>query len=357
MTQADEEIIAHTQETTTAPVAEVKPSVIDTLSGSQKAAALLVAMGKPAASRLIKHFSPDDLRRLSGQAHTLPDIKIQDFEKLVQQFEDAFAEGVSFSQAGARFTTLVQENLSEDEAAAVLDPNTVLALPHESVIEILSRMTADELQPFFANEHPQVVAYIISLLPDDLAARVLLAQTMAMRASIVQRTLYLAQVQPDAEKILEEALHPVLANQTKNEQQSHYKQIAMILNQLDKNDVDEVMASLESLKEEDLMNIKARMFVFEDIARLSVRARLLLFDGIAPDTIIKALRGADPALNSLILASLSQRTRRMVEAELSQPDDQLLQADILRARREIADIALRLADLGTISLAAEGEAA
>ncbi len=331
-------------------------SVIDSLTGQQKVAALLVAMGKPAAAKILKHFSPDDLRRLSGQAHTLPNISIADFDVLVHQFEDAFAEGVSFSQAGERFDNLVQETLPEDEAAAVLDPNVTPAIPEESLWEIMGKMSAEELQDHLSQEHPQVIAYIVSKLPSDLSAKLLLLQTMAERGDIIYRTLHLRTVLPVVDELLDKALRPVLMKKNEAAEQSHYGEVANILNQLDKSEIDEMLASLDGLDPEDLEKIKSKLFVFEDIPRLSSRARLLLFDDIPSDVIITALRNADKDTTETILSSLSQRSRRMVEAELKSPNDMITQADITNARRTIAQQAIKLAGEGKISLAADESA-
>ena len=328
-------------------------SIIDGLTGQQKVAALLVAMGKPAAAKILKHFSPDDLRRLSGQAHTLPNISLADFDVLVHQFEDAFAEGVSFSQAGERFDNLVQETLPEDEAAAVLDPNATPAIPEESLWEIMGKMSAEELQDHISQEHPQVIAYIVSKLPSDLSAKLLLLQTMAERGDIIYRTLHLRAVLPVVDELLDKALRPVLMKKNETAEQSHYGEVANILNQLDKSEIDEMLASLDGLDPEDLEKIKSKLFVFEDIPRLSSRARLLLFDDIPSDVIITALRNADSATVETILSSLSQRSRRMVEAELKSPNDMITQADITNARRTIAQQAIKLAGEGKISLAAD----
>ena len=331
-------------------------SIIDGLTGQQKVAALLVAMGKPAAAKILKHFSPDDLRRLSGQAHTLPNISLADFDVLVHQFEDAFAEGVSFSQAGERFDNLVQETLPEDEAAAVLDPNATPAIPEESLWEIMGKMSAEELQDHISQEHPQVIAYIVSKLPSDLSAKLLLLQTMAERGDIIYRTLHLRAVLPVVDELLDKALRPVLMKKNEAAEQSHYGEVANILNQLDKSEIDEMLASLDGLDPEDLEKIKSKLFVFEDIPRLSSRARLLLFDDIPSDVIITALRNADSATVETILSSLSQRSRRMVEAELKSPNDMITQADITNARRTIAQQAIKLAGEGKISLAADESA-
>lgn len=332
-------------------------SVIDNLTGQQKVAALLVAMGKPAAAKVLKHFSPEDLRRLSGQAHTLPNITPDDFDILVRQFEDAFAEGASFSQAGERFDTLVQETLPEDEAAKVLDPNATPALPLESLWDIMGKMSAEELQNYLSQEHPQVLAYIISRLPSDLAAKLLLAQTMAIRGDVIRRTLHLRAVLPVVDEILDQALRPLFSQKGDAAEQSHYGEVATILNQLDKSDVDEMLASLDGLDPDDLEKIKSKLFVFDDIPRLTARARLLLFDDIPTDVIITALRGADKNIVDVILSSLSQRSRRMVEAELKSPNDVLTQVDITNARRTIAQDAIKLANEGKITLTSDADAA
>lgn len=356
MAPSEQEKTTGNEEPAAAPSAatgNASSSVINGLTGQQKVAALLVAMGKPAAAKILKHFSPDDLRRLSGQAHTLPNISVADFDVLVHQFEDAFAEGVSFSQAGERFDNLVQETLPEDEAAAVLDPNATPALPEESLWEVMGKMTAEDLQQHLSLEHPQVIAYIISKLPSDLAAKLLLLQTMAERGDIIYRTLHLRTVLPVVDDLLDKAMRPVLMQKNEAADQSHYGEVANILNQLDKSEIDEMLASLDGLDPEDLEKIKSKLFVFEDIPRLSARARLLLFDDIPSDVIITALRNADPQTTETILSALSQRSRRMVEAELKSPNDMISQADITNARRTIAQQAIKLADEGKISLAAD----
>jgi len=330
-----------------------EPSLIDRLSGRQKATALLVAMGQPTASKLIKYFSSDDLRNLSGQAKSLPDIDVADFEKLVEQFEEAFAQGVSVSRASERFTSLVQESLPEDEAAAVLDPQMQAAVTVENIFETMRVMTAEALSPLIAGEHPQVAAYLISRLPSELAARILVAQTATMRADIVQRSLHLRGVSSWAENLLSNALRPILFSQIKGGEKSHYKQVATILNQLGKAELEDVLVSLSGIEPQDLEAIRASMFAFEDIAQMADRSRRILFDEIDSQLIVQALRGADEALVELVLAGLSQRTRRMVEAELKNEDPNMTEELITQAQRDIAQTALDMADQGKISLKAE----
>ncbi|MEN3386931.1 FliG C-terminal domain-containing protein [Brucella melitensis] len=122
-----------------------------------------------------------------------------------------------------------------------------------------------------------------------------------------------------------------------------------MFNQLDRSEMEELMASLQDLNRDDLNRIKAKLFTFEDIERLSQRARLLLFDEVQTEQIATALREADPKLQELVLSSLSARGRRMVESELSAEQGNITSQNIAEARRIIARIAIDLSERGIIT--------
>ena len=85
----------------------------------------------------------------------------------------------------------------------MLDPNATPAIPEESLWEIMGKMSAEELQDHISQEHPQVIAYIVSKLPSDLSAKLLLLQTMAERGDIIYRTLHLRAVLPVVDELLD----------------------------------------------------------------------------------------------------------------------------------------------------------
>lgn len=327
------------------------------LSGPQKAAALLVAIGRPAAARLLKHFQPDDLRLLASQARKLDPISPTDFEGLVKEFEDAFADGASLSEAGMRFEGLLREALPESEVEALFDNRPKPALVQESVWEQLTRLPVETLQAYLVEQHPQIIAYIISKLPSDIAARLFIGLPSQLRSVVVQRTLHIQTVTPAVSEMLEDVLRREVTGRTdKGPQQANHGQIANIFNQLDKFEIDDMLDSLSDLNGDDLSRIKAKLFTFDDITRLSQRARLLLFDEVPTDQVTTALRGAEARLQELILSSLSARGRRMVETELSAGQANITAQNIADSRRAIARTAIALSERGVIDLDAEGMA-
>ena len=325
--------------------------IVDTLTGPQKAAAILVAIGRPAAARLLKHFNAEDLRKLAGHARTLEPISPLDFKQLVKQFEDSFAEGAPVSEAAQRFEGLLREALPQDEVDAVLEDRVQPQLVQESVWVQLGRLPVESLQAYLADQHPQIIAYIVSKLPSDLAARLFVILPPQLRNAVVQRSLHIGNVAPAAVELLEDVLRrDLLGRSDSGPVKAHHGQIANIFNQLDRSEMEELMASLEDLNRDDLNRIKAKLFTFEDIERLSQRARLLLFDEVQTEQIAIALRGADAKLQELVLSSLSTRGRRMVETELGAEQGNVTAQNIADARRAIARIAIDLSERGIITL-------
>ncbi|UXN66688.1 flagellar motor switch protein FliG (plasmid) [Phyllobacterium sp. A18/5-2] len=332
-------------------------SAIQDLSGPEKVAALLVAIGRPSASRLLKHFTADDLRSLAGHARKLEPITPGDFEELVKQFENAFADGAPVSEAGMRFEGLLRETLSAEDASAVIENRRPELLTQESVWDQLPRIPADVLHTYLVAQHPQVTAYVISRLPSDIAAKLLIRFSARERSAIIQRTLHIRKVGPSISAMLETLLQrEVTGKDNTSAQKSHHGTIANIINQLEKSEIDELLAGLTDLGVDDLAKIKAKLFTFEDIARITQRARLVLFDEIQTDVVTTALHGCEPQLQELILQSLSTRGRRMVETELSSQTNINANA-VTEARRVIARTAIALADRGDLKLDAEVPAA
>lgn len=327
---------------------------IQGLSGPEKVAALLVAMGRPAASRLLKQFSTDDLRSLASNARRLEPIQPADFEELVKEFEDAFAEGAPLSEAGMRFEGLLREALTTDEVNAVMEPRSPELIEQESVWDQLPRISPDILHAYLADQHPQIIAYVISKMPSDMAARVLIAFPAAERSQVVERALHIKQVSPIISGLIEDALRrEVTGKDNTGSDKGYHDEMADIINQLDKPEIEDMLASLNNLSDEDLNRIKARLFTFEDVVRISQRARMVLFDEIPTDQVTNALRGADPRLQDLVLSALSTRGRRMVEAELSANQDNVNPNSVAQARRAIARAAIALSTRGEITLTME----
>jgi flagellar motor switch protein FliG len=95
-------------------------TMLASLTRPQKAAAILVAMGKPSASRLLKFFKQEELKALIEGARLLRTIPQSDLERIVAEFEAEFTEGAGLLDSADRMDTILNESLSPEEMSAIM---------------------------------------------------------------------------------------------------------------------------------------------------------------------------------------------------------------------------------------------
>lgn len=328
-------------------------NVLAKFTRPQKAAAILVAMGKPSASKLLKFFKQDELKALIDAARLLKTIPQAELEGIVAEFESEFTEGAGLLDSGDKMDTILTESLSPEEMDAIMGVKKVEKTPDapQPVWPQLEKIEPDRIGAFLASEHAQTAAMVLSKLAPQIAANALLALDKSQRAEIIKRMVSLTAIPDAAIKIIENQIRARLLVETSTKDVSAgHNRVANVLNELDKSKLEEVMSDLAESGASDLDAIRARLFAFEDIELLTQKARVTLFDGISTENVTLALRDAPPALLECILSSIGQRSRRMIESELGQGSEGIPIEDIMRARKAIASAAIRLASEGAFEL-------
>jgi flagellar motor switch protein FliG len=323
------------------------------LTRPQKAAAILVAMGKPSAGRLLKFFKQEELKNLIEAARLLRTIPQADLERIVAEFEAEFTEGAGLLDSADKMDTILNESLSPEEVNAIMNGRQQEAPPEgpPPIWAELERLEPARLGAFLASEHVQTSAMVLSKLAPQAAANVLLTLEKPLRSEIIKRMMTMAPVPEAAEKLVAGQLRRrVLAENSSKDTSVGQARVASLLNELDKPVLEEVMKDLEAAGTPDLEAVKARIFSFEDIPLLPQRARVLVFDGLSNEVVTLALRGASPELTEAVLSAIGARARRMIESELSQGAEGISAADIAQARKTVAATTIRLSREGAFEL-------
>ncbi len=334
-----------------APEPRTKASL--TLSRTQKAAVILVAMGKPAASRLLKFFKQDELKSLIEAARVLRTVPQSELERIVGEFEVEFTEGAGVMDSADEMDTLLNETLSPEEMTALMGErvSAPATSASPSVWAEIDKLPSERIAGLLNGEHPQTAAVILSNLAPGVGASALLAVDKGARGEIVKRMMATATVAPTALRIVEDALRRKLkAESAAKNSSAAQARVASMLNEMDKSALDDVMQDLEAAGAPDLAAIRAQLFSFEDVALLTQKARVALFDNLSSELITLALRNTELNLAEAVLSSIGARSRRMIEAELAQGSDNVSVSDIARARRTVASAAVRMAGEGAFAL-------
>lgn len=326
------------------------------LSGAEKAAALLLAMGRPLAARLLKRFDQLELRQITRAAAHLGAISSEALETLVEEFTENFTIGADLLGNAGEAEQLLTGALPPEEVADIL--SDVLGSSNSGLWEKLANASEAPLAAYIEKEHPQTAAFILAKVNPASAAKVVALLPRDLRNELLLRMIGPAEVSGEALRIVEAALQEdLLKNAGRAAGADSRARIADIVNRLDPNAVEDVLQSIGEAQPKDAAILKKMLFTFDDLVNLSNRARALLFDSAPTETVVLALRGTETAFRDAVLSSMASRARRLVESELSNGAS-VPQRDIVKARRAIAELVLKMAQRGEIEIgAAESEEA
>jgi flagellar motor switch protein FliG len=319
------------------------------LNGPEKAAALLLMMGKSPAARILKQFDQIELRAVARAAAGLGPVPAITLDRLVEEFIANFSLGPDLLGDVSQARSLLADTMPADEIADALqltggdldpaDPWRLLGQAPESAIVAL-----------LTGERPATAAYILSKLDPAVAASIVAALPRDRRnAALCSMVMPLA-APPLAARLIEETLRGVLKAAPKAATGADERsRIASIINGLDPAEAEDAVRALERIRPKDAAVVKSMLFGFNDLPRLSARARALLFDRASIDIVVMALRGTDGEFRDVVLSSMPARGRRLVEGELNtaapvQPQE------IAKARKAVAEIVLGMAARGEIEL-------
>ncbi|WP_419914841.1 flagellar motor switch protein FliG [Hoeflea sp.] len=329
-------------------------SVGPPLSQAQKAAAILIAMGKPVAGKLLKFFAPSELQTIISSAQSLRSIPPNELEQVVSEFEDLFTEGTGLMDNAQAMEGILEEGLEPEELAGLLGrKESPISGGGTSIWDRLQEADPAFIGQFLSKEHPQTIAYVVSMLPSSFAAKILLEVPEKQRADIVHRAVNMKSVNPKISEIIEQRVSQVIEDLEGEQNTEATSRVADLMNELEKPVVDALLGDLESISAEDVARVKPKVFLFDDILTMPQRSRVTLFNDIGSDSITLSLRGADEEVKEAVLSSIGARQRRMIEADLSEEMQNITTRDIAVARRAITQEAIRLASLGQIKLIEE----
>ncbi|ADZ72277.1 flagellar motor switch protein FliG [Polymorphum gilvum] len=318
------------------------------LSGTERVAALLLALGKPNSRRLLQHFDQEEIRRITVAAAQLGTVAAEELDKLAEEFIAQFANGTTLFGTAGEVEKLLEGVLPDDQVADIM--SDVLGNSNRSIWDRIATVSETVLANYLAKEHPQTAALILSKIRPGAAAKVLGQMPAPLRNQLMRRMLSIKAIVQEIMRDVEKTLHEdFMLNLSGTMEADSYARMADILNKMDRDHMEEALSSLTEARPKSAELLKGLLFTFDDIVNLNARTRMAIFDQIPTDRIVMALKGTERTFREVILSSLTSRTRRIVEHELS-GGEPAGQRDVLQARSSITDLALEMAGRGEIEL-------
>ena len=325
---------------------------LEALSTTQRAAVLMLLLGEDQAASIIRYMDPKEVQALGAAMVSVGDISQEAVNAVLDDFIATFKKQTSLGLGTSDYVeSVLRAALGEDKAASVL--GRINPTSASKGLEILRWMDARAIAEMVQGEHPQVVAIILSVLENAVAADVLSFLPQEARPEIVERVARLETVQPAAMEELEAIMRKQFASRSSSASSSlgGVKAAAKIMN-LTKVDMESmIMKGVESLDADLAQAIQDNMLTFADLGSVDNRAIQTLLRNIEPDLLMVALKGADEIVRDKFMSNMSERARAVFLDDMEAKGPMRL-SDVEDAQKKIMRQARKLSEAGELMLAA-----
>lgn len=325
------------------------------LTGVQRAAVLLLSLGEQDAAEVLKHMNAKEVQKLGIAMATISGISREQVLQVMDTFNHSLEKQTSLGMGADDYVrkVLVQA-LGEDKAGSLID--RILLGRNTTGLDTLKWMDPRAIADLVRNEHPQIIAIVLSHLDGDQAAETLKMLPERARSDVLLRIATLDGIPPNALNELNEIMERQFSgNQNlKSSTIGGIKVAANILNFMDSGQDQTILGAINQIDSELGARIQDLMFVFDNLIDLDDRELQAMLREVPNDRLGLALRGADAKVREKITRNMSQRAAQILMEDMEARGPVRL-SDVEGAQKEILAIVRRLADQGVISLNASSE--
>jgi flagellar motor switch protein FliG len=323
--------------------------------GLSEAAVFLMSLGEEEAAEVFKHLLPKEVQKLGEAIARTKSITRDKVDEVVAKFTLVASEqSLLVSDSSDYVRAVLKRALGDDKATLLID--RILQGGDVSGIESLKWMDPVAVAELLRNEHPQIVAAILVHLDYDQAADVLKNCTERQRNEVMIRIATMEGIQPTALKDLNEVLFKVLAGGDKVRKASlgGVKTAAEMINLMGTALEGTVLESIRSQDPDLAQKIMDKMFVFDDIIKLDGKSIQMVLREVPSETLVVALKGAQPELKEKILANMSSRAAENFREDLESRGPMRL-SEVEEQQKEVLKTVRRLAEEGQVVIGGGAE--
>jgi flagellar motor switch protein FliG len=333
------------------PIDEIHP---ENLTGPQKAAVFLLAMGEEFTSALFKELDDKSIKRIGRYMSEITFIPSDVLQEVMSEFLTNFENDINLSVSGREFLEQVVTKTLDKQTAR--DVFKVIGNKSDDVpLSDLAYVPSDSLVNLIKGEHPQTIALVLSYLPQEKAAEILGLLPEKIKADVGLRIVKIGQVQDDVLREIDESIKKDLAKVgVATKKVDGVEILANILTEVDRKTEDDVLSHIESEDTDLAEKIRQKMFVFEDLLQVDDRSFREILKNVDNPLLVKALKTASDEMKQKVFSNLSERAAEMLKEDIEVAGPVRLK-ELEEAQQLIMRNAKRLESEGKIVLGGKGK--
>ncbi|MBD5458748.1 MAG: flagellar motor switch protein FliG [Lachnospiraceae bacterium] len=324
------------------------------ITGLQKAAILLIALGPEKSSNIFKHLKEDEIEELTLEIANTRTITPQLRDEVLEEFYQVCLAQQYIAEGGINYAKeVLEKSFGADKARDVIGKLT--ASLQVKPFEFVRKTDPSQLLNFIQDEHPQTIALILSYLSAAQSALIISALPPDRQADVAKRIAVMDRTSPDIIKEVEKVLESKLASLVNQDYTivGGVDAVVEILNTVDRGTEKHIMETLEIEEPELADEIRKKMFVFEDILLLDDRAIQRVLRDVDNSDLAIALKGSNEEVQNAIFNNLSKRLAVMIKEDMEFMGPVRMK-DVEEAQQKIVNIIRKLEDSAEIVISRGG---
>jgi len=166
------------------------------MTGTDKAAILLLYLGNEATAKIYEHLEDDEIKRISKSMGMLGHVSRQTISQVVEDFNEVISpESGIFAQGDEFVRKVLEKALGPTKAAMLMEE--LQASSYGDLVDILSSMDSKSIANFISQEHPQTIAVILAKLKSKQTSEIISSLPQELQAEVVLRIADVEQVSPE----------------------------------------------------------------------------------------------------------------------------------------------------------------
>ena len=322
-----------------------------TLTSKEKAAILLISLGREYSAALYQHLSEEEISDMTLSITTTRRVEPDTREQIIDEFYEMCLAQKFITEGGIDFAREVLEKAIGPERAEEMIRKLSSSLQVRP-FDFIRRVDSNQILNVIHNEHPQIIALVLSYIEPRQSAQIIASLPSDRQTEIISRISKMgsssAEYVKEAERILERKVTSM--GYTDNIVVGGIDTIVEIINALDRSSEKNILESLDVSDSELADEIRKRLFVFEDIAKLNnVTVQRVLREINNTDLAI-ALKMATDDVTKSIFNNISKRLQEMIKDDMDVMGPVRVR-DVEEAQQRIVNVIRKLEDEGEIVIA------
>ena len=299
---------------TTAPPgtsSEAEPMIprFDHLTGTQKAAMVLLKLGRDRSAQILRLLGDREVTQVTAEIVRAQSVKREEADASLLEFAMMAKANDQLATGGVeRAREMLEASVGEERAAEILD-NLRVSMAR-APFEFLRKTDPRQVLNFLSGEHPQIVALVLAHMPPEQSSIILGGLDEETQTDVSIRIAKLEPTSPEVitqmEQVLERRFGATM-NQWAVSRADGVQTLIDILNRSDRATERSIFDGLEAEEAELAERVRSRMFVFEDIVSLDDRAIQLILRQVDSKELATALKGVREEVKDKITSNMSER--------------------------------------------------